>query len=57
MKLKSPTQIVFWLSVLLAVLGLIGQFGVVAGLGGAIAFWLVLVAFVLLALGVLFKGL
>ena len=57
MKLKSPNAIVFWLSVILAVLGLIGQFGVVAGLGGAVAFWLVLVAFVLLVLGVVLKGL
>jgi len=54
MKLRSPKNITFYVSILLAVLGLISQlFSVVP----AAAFWLVLVAFVLLALGNLVKGL
>jgi len=55
MKLNQPTLIVFWLSVVVAVVGLIGQLGVVAGLA-PVAFWLALVAYILLALGVTLKG-
>lgn len=56
MTFKSPTTLTFWISVILAVLGLLGQ---VASIGvlSTFAFWLVLVAFILLAAGVLFKGL
>jgi len=55
MKLRSPKMITFWIAVLLAVLGLVGELGapVLAGF----AFWLVLVGFVLLALGNMIKGL
>ena len=54
MKLQPPKNITFYVAILLAVLGLISQlFSVVP----AAAFWLVLVAFVLLALGNLVKGL
>lgn len=55
MKLSQPKVITFWISVILAVLGLLGEF-FVAGLA-PYAFWLVLVGFILLAAGNLIKGL
>jgi hypothetical protein len=55
MKLTPPTQNVFWISVVVAVVGLIAKFGVVAFLT-PYAFWLVVVAFVLLVLGNTMKG-
>jgi len=56
MKLTPPKVITFWISVILAALGLIGT---VASLGflTTYAFWFVFVGFVLLALGLLVKGL
>ena len=57
MKLTPPKVITFWIAVLLAVLGLVGQLGVVAALSGAIAFWLAFAAFAVLALGLFVKGL
>lgn len=54
MKLRAPKNITFWVAVVLAVLGLISQlFSILP----AFAFWLVLVAFVLLVLGNLMEGL
>ena len=50
MKLTPPTKNVFWISVVVAVVGLIAKFGLFAFLT-PFAFWLVLVAFVLLVLG------
>jgi len=55
MKLTPPTKNVFWISVVVAAVGLIAKFGVVAFLT-PFAFWLVLVAFVLLVLGNAMKG-
>lgn len=55
MRLTPPKQNVFWISVAFAVVGLIAQFGVV-GFLTPFAFWLVLIAFVVLALGVALKG-
>ena len=55
MKLTPPTKNVFWISVVAAVIGLIAKFGVV-GFLAPYAFWLVLVAYVLLFLGVAMKG-
>ncbi len=55
MKLTPPAQNVFWISVVVAVVGLIAKFGFIAFLT-PFAFWLVLVAFVLLALGNAMKG-
>jgi hypothetical protein len=54
MKLSPPKQITFWIAVALAVVGVIFNF--VPGLTG-FAIWLVLVAFILLALGNLIHGL
>lgn len=53
MQLKTPTNIVFWITVGLAVLAFILSF--VGGMG-ALAFWAVVIAFVLLALGVTVPG-
>jgi len=55
MKLNAPKQIVWLISILLGVLGLIGQLVTVPYLT-AYAFWLVLVGLVLLALGNILKG-
>jgi len=55
MRLTPPTKNVFWISVVVAAVGLIAKFGVVAFLT-PYAFWLVLVAFVLLVLGNAMKG-
>jgi hypothetical protein len=52
MRLSAPKQITFWIAVILAVIGVILSFVV-----GAWAWWLVVVAFVLLALGNLLDGL
>jgi hypothetical protein len=55
MRLTAPTKNVFWISVVVAIVGLIAKLGVVAFLT-PYAFWLMVVAFVLLALGVALKG-
>ena len=55
MQLTPPTKNVFWISVVVGVVGLIAKFGVIAFLT-PFAFWLVLVAFVLLVLGNAMKG-
>ena len=55
MKLTPPTQIVFWIAVALAVLGLLGQIGVVAALN-PFAFWLIFIGYVVLAVSLLIKG-
>jgi len=55
MRLTPPTKNVFWISVVVAAVGLIAKLGVVAFLT-PFAFWLVLVAFVLLVLGNAMKG-
>jgi hypothetical protein len=56
MQFKIPTNMVFYISIVLAVLGLIGAFVAVPVIS-ALAFWLILAAFVLLALGVTTPGL
>jgi len=56
MKLRAPKNVTFWVAVVLAVAGLLGNLGVVGALAGY-AFWLVFVGFVLLMLGVLLKDL
>lgn len=54
MKLNPPTQVVFLISLLFAVVGILGQF-LVPVLAG-FAFWAMLIAYVLLFLGNLLKG-
>jgi len=54
MKLSAPTKIVFIISVILFVLALLVEFGMISALAAAMP-WLWVVAFVLLALGVMLK--
>lgn len=54
MKLTPPKKITFWISVILAVLGVIGKF---VPFLAPFSFWLLLAGFVLLVLGLLIKGL
>lgn len=54
MKFNPPKQITFWIAVVLAVIGVIFNF--VSSLSG-FAIWLVLIAFILLALANLIEGL
>jgi hypothetical protein len=56
MKLSAPKQITFWVAVVVAVVGVIASLVTIPVLSG-IAFWIVVVAFVILALGNLIKGL
>jgi hypothetical protein len=55
MRLTPPTKNVFWISVVIAVVGLVAKLGVI-GFLAPYAFWLVVVAFVLLVLGNTMKG-
>ncbi|MBN2084901.1 MAG: hypothetical protein JW748_06710 [Anaerolineales bacterium] len=56
MNLSAPKQITFWIAVVLAVIGIVAS---IASLGflSTYAFWIVVIAFVLLALAVLIEGL
>ena len=58
MRLKSPKKPTWWIAVVLGGVGILLQLGVlrIAGLSGY-TFWLVTIAFVLLVLGTLLKGL
>jgi len=55
MRLTPPKKITFWISVILAALGVLASMGAIPGLSG-FAFWLVVIGFVLLVLGLLIKG-
>jgi hypothetical protein len=55
MRLNPPTKVVFWISVVLAVLGLIGQY-VSLPFVSDFAFYFVLVGYILLFLGNTLKG-
>ncbi|MEM5773790.1 MAG: hypothetical protein AAGU05_02220 [Anaerolineaceae bacterium] len=54
MKLSAPRIITFWIAVLLAVFGFLGAVGL--PVLSQFAIWLVLAAFIILALGNLMKG-
>jgi threonine/homoserine/homoserine lactone efflux protein len=56
MKLSAPKQITFWIAVVIAVLGVVLKLVSVPALSGYPG-WLLLIAFVLLALGNLIKDL
>ena len=56
MKLSAPKNLTFYIAIVGAVIGLLGQLGVIAAVA-PFAFWLVFAAFVLLALGNLLSGL
>jgi hypothetical protein len=55
MKLNAPKKNTWWVAVVLGVVGIIANFVTIPFLSG-IAFWLVVVAFVLLALATYLKG-
>lgn len=55
MTLSAPTQAVFWIAVVLAVIALIAYFGVIASII-TYAFWILLIAFIVLAVGCLLRG-
>ncbi len=57
MKLSAPKMVTWVIALVLAALGLIGQLALIPALGGAVAFWLMFVAAVLLLLASMFKGL
>jgi hypothetical protein len=54
MRLNQPTKMVFWISVVLALVGVLGQF-LVAGLE-PYAFYALLLGFLLMVAGVTMKG-
>ncbi len=56
MKLTAPKPITFWVAVVIAVLGVIAKLVTIPVLSGYPG-WLLLIAFVILALGVLIEGL
>ena len=56
MKASAPTQIVWVLGLLCGILGIIGHF-VAIDVITSISYWLLLIGFVLLALGTSVKGL
>ncbi len=55
MTLSEPKQTTFWVAVILFVLGFLGELITIPFISG-IAFWLVVLAFVVLAAGNLMKG-
>jgi cytochrome c oxidase subunit IV len=56
MKLSAPKQITFWIAVIVAVVGVVAYLVTSLGLSGY-AVWVLVVAFIILALGNLIEGL
>jgi 4-hydroxybenzoate polyprenyltransferase len=56
MKLSPPKQVTWFVALVLAVLALLGQTGVIAGLS-PYSFWLALIAAALLLLATIVRGL
>jgi len=56
MKLSAPTQAVWLVAVILGVVGIVAHFGVIPAVA-PYAFWLVGVAFIILGVATLLKGL
>jgi hypothetical protein len=59
MQLSSPTAVTWWVTVVAAVVGLILQLNLLPFLAGfaMFGFWLLLLAFILLAVACIVKGL
>ena len=55
MKLSAPTNIIFIISAIIAILGILAGVGVLAVIPVP-AFWLVVIGYVILALGCMLKG-
>jgi hypothetical protein len=56
MRLSAPTQAIFIVALILAVLALIGQFVPTVPYVAAYKFWLAIAAYVVLAAGCMLKG-
>lgn len=56
MRLSAPKNVTFWVAVVIALIGVIAFFNIIPAIG-VNPFWLVLVGFIVLALGNLVKGL
>jgi len=55
MKLNAPKKTTWWVAIVLGAVGIIAKFGFISFLTG-FAFWLVVAAFVILALATYLKG-
>lgn len=55
MALNAPNMVIYVLTLLVAIVGLLAYFGVLGGIAG-FAFWLMTIAFAILAGGVLLKA-
>lgn len=55
MSLSAPTTVVFIISVIIAIIGLLGGLAIIPGLPLS-AFWIMTIAWVILAAGCLLKG-
>jgi hypothetical protein len=55
MNLSAPSQAVFWIAVVLVILGIIASFNVIPGIT-AWALWIVVLGFIVLAGGCLMRG-
>lgn len=55
MNLSAPTQVVFIVTIVIAIIGLLMAFGVFS-LGAISAFWVMTIAYVVLAAACLFRG-
>ncbi len=56
MKLQKPKVLTFWISVVLAVVGVLAYLQIIPAIG-PYGLWILLVGFILLLLGTLFSGL
>ena len=57
MKPSAPKMITWWISVILVVIGILGKLKTIPGISADMAFWLVVIGFVLLAISNFVKGL
>ena len=57
MKLSAPTKLVFLISLVLAIIGILPLLGVAIPSVGISIAWALALAYIVLAVGVLFKGL
>lgn len=55
MRISAPKQVTFWVAVILAVLGILATLVTIPVLSG-LAFWLVVIGFIILAAGNLIEG-
>lgn len=57
MKLSAPKNVTFVVALVLAIVGLLAAVGILSFIPGGWGLWILFVGFVLLALGVLLRGL